>query len=77
MAETVVSLRQQEDQPDGDDLPEGELAQPQVVGGEAAIQQLRDPQALQASPENREVIDALDADQLRCCRAHPIVSIPP
>jgi hypothetical protein len=57
--------------PDGDDLPQGQFAQPEMVGGEVTIQQFSDTQALQGGPENGEIIHPFDTDQLRGCGAHP------
>ena len=72
-AEAVVRLREEEDEPDGDDLTQGQFAHPKVVGGEVTIPQFSDAQALPGGPENGEVIHPFDTDQLRGCGAHPAV----
>jgi hypothetical protein len=45
-AEAVVPLREEEGEPDGDDLAQGQFAQPEVVGGEVPIEQFGDTEAL-------------------------------
>jgi len=57
--EAVVGLGGEEDEPDTDDLAEGEVAFPEVVGREMAVEQLRHPQALQIGKQDRDVVHPL------------------
>jgi hypothetical protein len=40
VGEIGFALGEGEEEPDGDDLAEGELAEPEVVGGEVAVEEL-------------------------------------
>jgi hypothetical protein len=61
----VVALGEEEGQPDGHDLPQGQLALPEVVlvVVELAVQEFGDAQPLQAGEQDGQVVDPLDVER--------------
>jgi hypothetical protein len=70
VVEAVVALAGEEDEPDTDDLAEGELPLPEMVRREVAIEKLGHLQALQGGEQNGEIVHLFDAEHPRRCSVH-------
>ena len=70
VVEAVVALAGEEDEPDTDDLAEGELPLPEMVRREVAVEELGHLQALQGGEQNGNVVHPFDAEHTRRCSVH-------
>src|SRR3954468_5738214 len=66
----MVTLAGEEDEPDTDNLAEGELPLPEMVRREVAVEKLGHLQALQGGEQNGEIVHAFDAEHTRRCGVH-------
>ena len=70
MVEAVVSLGDEEEEPDGQDIARGERAFPVERGGKVAVQGGRQVQMLEGGPQDGEVGQGFHAQQARFGGAH-------
>jgi hypothetical protein len=70
VVEAVVTLAGEEDEPDTDDLTEGELPLPEMVRREVAVEKLGHLQAFQGGDQDGEIVHAFDAEHTRRCGVH-------
>jgi hypothetical protein len=70
VVEAVVTLAGEEDEPDTDDLAEGELPLPEMVRREVAVEKLGHLQALQGGEQDGDIVHPFDAEHTRRCGVH-------
>jgi hypothetical protein len=70
VVEAVVALAGEEDEPDTDDLAEGEISLPEMVRREVAVEKLGHLQAFQGGEQNGEIVHAFDAEHTRSYSVH-------